>query len=227
MAPEVGMEEPYNELCDVYSFGVLVWQMMVLKKPYGDTDMLGLISNVWQDNASAVRPSPSLETKGKFMDRTSFLSGLRRKARENYPLGSPASLQRLLDACWSYKVEERPSMAQVEDRLRDELLAMAGDEPTSNGSSRLLSHDRRRSTSVFGEEEVEGIEDPSGHNRSNNMLYNPLNLFRSNHSKAEENSTLNQESISSFAASETDEHKSSFATAATARIGQSLSESQV
>jgi len=34
MAPEVGRSEPYNEKCDVYSFAVLLWEMLALKVPY-------------------------------------------------------------------------------------------------------------------------------------------------------------------------------------------------
>ena len=36
MAPEVAEGRPYNETADVYSFGILLWQIMSLKKPYGD-----------------------------------------------------------------------------------------------------------------------------------------------------------------------------------------------
>jgi serine/threonine protein kinase len=34
MAPEVGMGEPYNEQCDVYSFALMVWEMLTCTRPY-------------------------------------------------------------------------------------------------------------------------------------------------------------------------------------------------
>ena len=36
MAPEVAEGRSYNETADVYSFGILLWQIMSLKTPYGD-----------------------------------------------------------------------------------------------------------------------------------------------------------------------------------------------
>ena len=34
MAPEVANAKPYNASCDVYSFAILLWEMMALKTPY-------------------------------------------------------------------------------------------------------------------------------------------------------------------------------------------------
>ena len=34
MAPEVGLGKPYNEMADVYSFGILLYQILALKTPY-------------------------------------------------------------------------------------------------------------------------------------------------------------------------------------------------
>ena len=127
MAPEVGMKKPYNELCDVYSFGVLVWEMMALKKPYDKIDMGGLVRDVWKDNSDAKRPSPSLVEKGNFMaNRTWTGMKRRRNANEDVPkmMGSPASLQSLLNSCWSYSLDERPCMRTVEKVLLEELTAV-------------------------------------------------------------------------------------------------------
>jgi serine/threonine protein kinase len=35
MAPEVAMEQCYSEKADVYSFGILLWQLLSLETPYG------------------------------------------------------------------------------------------------------------------------------------------------------------------------------------------------
>lgn len=34
MAPEVFLRKPYNETCDVYSFSILLWQILKVEKPY-------------------------------------------------------------------------------------------------------------------------------------------------------------------------------------------------
>ena len=36
MAPEVALSKPYNESCDLYSLGLLLWQILNLKKPYDE-----------------------------------------------------------------------------------------------------------------------------------------------------------------------------------------------
>ena len=34
MAPEVSLGEPYNQAVDVYSFSMVLWEMLHMKKPY-------------------------------------------------------------------------------------------------------------------------------------------------------------------------------------------------
>lgn len=187
MAPEVALEKPYNELCDVYSFSMVFWEMMALTKPYGKIDMVGLIEEVWRESdgedgqqVKVRRPSPSLTEKGKFFSGTGIKGLLRRRrARVNLKkrgesatttttttehdvhqdvrVGTPGSLQRLLEACWSCNLKKRPSMKQVVEQLALEILAIrdvVNDE-------RRLSHKRRRSTFVF-EPELSNALDNGG-----------------------------------------------------------------
>ncbi len=168
MAPEVALEEPYNELCDVFSFSIVFWEMMTLSKPYGNIDMVGLIEQVWRESdgedgepAKALRPSPSLVEKGQFMSGGTGIKGMLRRRRERKRLrqqqhagakdgkdvlvGTPASLQALLEACWSYNLEKRPSMKKVVEKLSLEILAIRDNV----NDERRLSHKRRRSTFIF------------------------------------------------------------------------------
>lgn len=120
------MKKPYNELCDVYSLGVLIWEMMALSKPYDEISMVDLINDVWKDDDTAKRPSPSVVVKGRFLAgrRRRMIRGMRKTSRQSPgPLGSPESLQSLLAACWSRQLKDRPSMKQVECRLKDEITA--------------------------------------------------------------------------------------------------------
>mmetsp|Transcript_18837 Transcript_18837/g.26520 ORF Transcript_18837/g.26520 Transcript_18837/m.26520 type:complete len:117 (+) Transcript_18837:979-1329(+) len=76
MAPEVAKEEPYNLSADVYSFGILLWEIMSLSPPFPDysckmhndlvihkgyrptcnsawpEDLTRLIKECWNDKAS-------------------------------------------------------------------------------------------------------------------------------------------------------------------------------
>jgi serine/threonine protein kinase len=124
MAPEVGRKQPYNEFCDVYSFGVLVWEMMALKKPYGKIDMAGLVNDVWKAGPDAKRPSPSLVEKGSFLTwRVWKGTGRRRYSNDEIAetVFSPVTLQSLLASCWSDSLDERPRMSKVANILREEL----------------------------------------------------------------------------------------------------------
>lgn len=140
MAPEVGIKKAYNEGCDVYSFGILIWEMLALKKAYGDVAMEDLISDVWKQDATARRPSPSLVRKGRFFTdrwRRGWKRPFQNKKQKPTckgpssgvgscppPDGSPTSIQLLLESCWSYRLSDRPSMRQVEDRLKSDVLAL-------------------------------------------------------------------------------------------------------
>lgn len=133
------MKEPYNEGCDVYSFGILIWEMMALKRAYGDVAMVDLINDVWKQDATARRPSPSLVRKGRsFSDRWQcgwknlFQNKMQKPTCKGPssgvgncpPDGSPTSMQSLLECCWSYQLSDRPSMRQVEDHLKSDVLAL-------------------------------------------------------------------------------------------------------
>jgi serine/threonine protein kinase len=178
MAPEVGTEEPYNELCDVYSFGILVWEMMSLAKPFDKIDMVSLIKDVWRPDDEAKRPTPSLMKKGNFVLGRGVKGMLNRRKEltmllkhSQVKMGTPLSLQCLLERCWSYDLEKRPSMGQVEDQLREEIMAFRSMFTEMDDS--CLTHNRRRSTYVYeGEEGEDERESMKIHQ------YNPLHLFK-------------------------------------------------
>lgn len=98
VAPEVALRWAYNEKCDVFSFGILMWQIMGLQtKPYGCTASTNSLEffnqSVWQ--GQTVRPSM------QFKNRT---------AQEHF---SP-QLQELVESCWSHRWQDRPPMREVE-----------------------------------------------------------------------------------------------------------------
>lgn len=149
MAPEVGRGQPYNELCDVYSFGVLLWEMMALCKPYGKTDMTDMVKEVWQDCPGAKRPSPSLVKKGRFMT-VNGLQGLWRRHANSARYA--ASLQSLVASCWSYTLDDRPTMSTVENLLSKELMGLPKDKDGGKGRRHFSS------ASTFNSDDDEGEE---------------------------------------------------------------------
>jgi len=101
MAPEVANEEPYGKGCDVYSFSILLWEMMSLKHPYELYTPKTLREKVY--NGSHSRP----------------------RIEKSWP--SPVKL--LLKRGWSQDPSARNTMAQIVSILRKECVrARDGDE---------------------------------------------------------------------------------------------------
>ena len=108
MAPEVGLEHGYHLPADVYSFGILLWEICALKKPFGNVK-------------SAIE-----------FEKAVFEKGSRPKVSNHWP----RVLQELTTNCWSSDPEERPSMAHVKTMLvayaREEQNSNSGKRDTNN-----------------------------------------------------------------------------------------------
>ena len=91
MAPEVFQEgKSYNEHCDVYSFAILLWQMMVLEQPYRNMN-----------------------------DETTFVKIVFEKhGRPELKKVLQPRCQALLKKAWHTVPSERPSMSNICSELR-------------------------------------------------------------------------------------------------------------
>lgn len=92
MAPEVALSEPYNHLVDVFSFGILLWQMCSLEVPFATY-------NVQKHAQYVVRGGERPPLEGKKWSEE--LSGL-------------------LKRCWSSDLRHRPNFGDVGSALRAE-----------------------------------------------------------------------------------------------------------
>ena len=96
MAPEVGLGKPYNELCDVYSLGILFWEILTFERPFVNYKTLNqFTNNVWKGSYS-IRPI--------------------------IPKKTSKVVRSLLERSWSNDLKIRPSAAQFENELQTELL---------------------------------------------------------------------------------------------------------
>ena len=91
-APEVANEQPYNALCDTYSFGIMFWQMYSDKTPFELYGMKSMRERVWNG-----------ENKRPFV-------------QESWPV----SIKSLLRRSWSQGISERPDFTQIYKILRNE-----------------------------------------------------------------------------------------------------------
>lgn len=88
MAPEVALGRQYNCSVDVYSFGVIIWQVLRSKVPFRDMGKKAYIQEV-------------------------VVGGKRPPLDRRWPIGFSALLQR----CWHEDKDARPSLSQVVTEL--------------------------------------------------------------------------------------------------------------
>ncbi|OMP05097.1 hypothetical protein COLO4_09056 [Corchorus olitorius] len=84
MAPEVLDGKPYNRKCDVYSFGICLWEIYCCDMPYADLSFAEVSSAV-----------------------------VRQNLRPEIPRCCPSSLASIMRKCWDGHPERRPDMDEV------------------------------------------------------------------------------------------------------------------
>ncbi|KAL0371280.1 UNVERIFIED_CONTAM: Serine/threonine-protein kinase STY13 [Sesamum angustifolium] len=84
MAPEVLDGKPYNRKCDVYSFGICLWEIYCCDMPYPDLSFADVSAAVVQQNL-----------------------------RPEIPRCCPGGFASIMRKCWDAKPESRPEMDEV------------------------------------------------------------------------------------------------------------------
>lgn len=84
MAPEVLTGDEYNIKADIYSFGIIVWEMLARKTPFKD-----------------------------FTERQLFAKVGMGQERPVMPDNVPVKLAQLIAACWDAEADKRPMMDQA------------------------------------------------------------------------------------------------------------------
>jgi serine/threonine protein kinase len=94
MAPEVARADPYNQSVDVYSFGILLWELCSGEKAFGRS------------------------TRGNHLCQVVF-GGDRPPMDATLTEYWPANVIRLMQCCWASSPEDRPSFVVILEVLQD------------------------------------------------------------------------------------------------------------
>eukprot|EP00903_Cladosiphon_okamuranus_P014520 g13468.t1 len=106
MAPEVFNGMPYNEKADMYSYGVVLWELCTLQKPFA-----GMSSH---EHARKV-----------------FRHGMRPALDSRWP----QELKSLMESCWHAEPDQRPDAAQAVKTLSQVIQKIDEDAGSSSRSS--------------------------------------------------------------------------------------------
>ena len=117
MAPETGLESGYSLSADVYSFGILFWEVWSLKKPFGK-----------------IKSSEE-------MRKAVFTKEERPKISNQWP----EYVSAIMISCWSKQPSDRPDMPSVKTNLSAIAEHLSKDKSTSQQGNRGRSNSLRMS----------------------------------------------------------------------------------
>ena len=112
MAPEVGLNHGYGLKADIYSFGILLWEICSLSKPFA-----------------------SINSSSKF-ERAVFMKGVRPVIESSWH----GQVKDLMAICWSASPYERPTMTECKSRLSEAITTNSGGAETK--ASMIAAHSR-------------------------------------------------------------------------------------
>jgi len=106
MAPEVADARPYNHKVDVYSFGMIVWELLSYEKPFEGLDRQQFYERVVHGGER-----PPLSRK------------------------LPVKWSQLITQCWSADAEQRPDFSSIAETLKEMVVCEQNKAPKSLFSS--------------------------------------------------------------------------------------------
>lgn len=110
MAPECALDQPYNENVDVYSFSMVLWEMLNKRKPFHQLNV---------------------ETHRQLVCEEGQRPDIQRH--------TPVNMAELLRACWHQDIDARPSFRLIVGQLTDmHNTAIALSESSKSASQRSL-----------------------------------------------------------------------------------------
>ena len=124
MAPEVALKQPYNEKADVYSFGIMLWQMARDRVPFKGM------------------------TRDEFMEHV-----VHRGERPKLDKSWPQSFSKMMAACWNKDQKLRPSFKELSRLLQSLINEPSGSPRGATSSSSTSTSDVTKDMNVGSKKE--------------------------------------------------------------------------
>ena len=91
MSPEVASSRPYNDRADIYSFGIIAYEVLTGVAPFGSMDRAKFLKRV---AGNKERPDINIDDYGR-------------------RINAPQKAKDLIVACWQHDISKRPSASEV------------------------------------------------------------------------------------------------------------------
>jgi serine/threonine protein kinase len=116
MAPEVALGKPYGREADVFSFSILLWEMLALDWAFNGYDT-----------------------------KEYFLRVCARNERLSIPKSWPVIIRTILAEAWDKDPQKRPNMKRIGTLIRGDLEDMTTDATVTNRTEHMMNRSRRSS----------------------------------------------------------------------------------
>ncbi|KAL5151178.1 Serine/threonine-protein kinase HT1 [Glycine soja] len=126
MAPEMIKRKSYGKKVDVYSFGLMIWEMLTGTIPYEDMNPIqaafAVVNKTFLNDQHGRVVQTKLLTIGH-----SFGLQLDKNSRPVIPSNCPPAMRALIEQCWSLQPDKRPEFWQVVKILEQFESSLASD----------------------------------------------------------------------------------------------------